>query len=136
MQYNHKILIRAETSEQKGGLQFIGDYEVSMNLGAAPTCPPEGVLRRTRHWSICGQSKCTKGRLGLTGSTNCYTIGGKTQLALRDLSDAVATSEPSLPTDPSGQVGKSTVGHGRTRMGPLVDGLRRRQGPETENLFY
>ena len=57
-------------------------YTKDTTSGAAPTSPPEGVLRSIRHKELDDLSGHTTGRLRYTGQTTDYAIGEAATLAL------------------------------------------------------
>ena len=52
----------------------IGRSSEGSTQGAVLTCPPDGMLRRMRHWSKCRQSRRTTGKLGCIGPAYFYAI--------------------------------------------------------------
>ena len=71
---------RATISAPKGERS----YTEEATSGAAPTSPPEEVLRRIRHMELDELSGRTMGRLGYIRPATAYAIGGTATLALRD----------------------------------------------------
>ena len=66
-------------SAQEGEWQ----YTEEAPSGAAPTSPPEGVVRHKRRMELVELLGRTTGRLGSTWPTTAYAIGGTATLALR-----------------------------------------------------
>ena len=67
-------------------------YTKETTSGASP---PEGVLRCMRHMELDEQPGRTTGRLGYTGPTTAYAIGGTAALALRYSIISSSTARPS-----------------------------------------
>ena len=75
-----KIPYQATSSAPKGN-RLVLEYTTS---GAAPTSPPEGVLRRMRHQERMRAVGTQNGPIRIYGPTG-YAIGGTAQLALQEL---------------------------------------------------
>ena len=60
-----------------------GPHTKETPSGAAPTSPPEGMIRHKRLMELDELSGRTTGRLGHTWPTKAYAIGGTATLALR-----------------------------------------------------
>jgi hypothetical protein len=80
---------QATSSAQKGELNT-----EATTSGAAQTSPPEGVLRRMRHMKLDEMLGHTTARLGYTGQTKAYAIGGTAELALPYSINSASTAGP------------------------------------------
>ena len=77
-----------------------------------------GMLRRVLHWSVCGQSRRTTGRLGCIGPAYCYAIEGAAQLALGGSEGTALSPPPSRTTRPGLVCGPDGAAGGRARLDP------------------